>query len=121
MKPISLISFLSFVVLICIHIHLYADRGSVPFEPHVQIFEPNQRALIAWNGSEEILLLTTDLYASESTKILEVLPLPSEPVVEEGNIEVFRKATELINEKLAVPSRLSTSRSKTKGIDKNSR
>ena len=78
-----------------------ADRGSIPFHPWVKIFEPDQRAMIAWNGSEEILLLSTDLRASEPTKVLEVIPLPSEPQVEEGDVEVFRKATELINRKLA--------------------
>lgn len=79
----------------------WADRGSIPFKPGVEIFEPNQRALIAWNGEEEILLLSTDLAASESTLVLEVLPLPSEPVVKKGDVEVFAKATALINRKLA--------------------
>ena len=78
-----------------------ADRGSIPFDPHVRIFEPNQRAMIAWNGAEEILLLSTDLRASGPTKVLEVIPLPSEPKVTKGDVEVFRKATELINRKLA--------------------
>ncbi|MDH5468364.1 MAG: DUF2330 domain-containing protein, partial [Candidatus Aminicenantes bacterium] len=79
---------------------LKADRGSIPFKPHVKVFEPNQRAMIAWNGLEEILLLTTDLKASEPTKVLEVIPLPSEPVVKKGDIEVFQKATALINSKI---------------------
>lgn len=79
---------------------LHADRGSIPFKPHVKIFEPTQRAVIAWNGEEEILLLSTDLRASEPTKVLEVMPLPSEPAVKKGDVEVFRKATELINRKL---------------------
>ena len=79
---------------------IHADRGSIPFKPHVKIFEPNQRAMIAWNGLEEILLLTTDLKASEPTKVLEVIPLPSEPVVKKGDVEVFRKATALINSKI---------------------
>jgi len=78
----------------------YADRGSIPFKPHVKVFEPTQRALIAWNGQEEILLLSTDLKASEPTKILEVIPLPSEPEVKKGDVEVFKKATALINQKL---------------------
>ena len=78
-----------------------ADRGSIPFRPHVQIFEPVQRAMIAWNGDEEILLLSTDLRASEPTKVLEVLPLPAEPTVAKGDTEVFRRATDLINRKLA--------------------
>ena len=120
MKPRALVSILILVlaVLIFVHLPLYADKGSIPFNANVQIFEPNQRAMIAWNGYEEILLLTTDLYASESTKVLEVIPLPSEPVVTKGDIEVFWKAIDLINEKLAVPYRLSTSRSKTEGIEK---
>ena len=79
---------------------IYADRGSIPFKPNVKIFEPIQRAMIAWDGKEEILLLSTDLKASESTKVLEVIPLPSEPIVKKGDVEVFRKATALINRKL---------------------
>jgi len=78
----------------------WADRGSIPFKPWVKIFEPNQRAMIAWNGREQILLLSTDLRASEPTKVLEVIPLPAEPKVSKGDVEVFRKATELINRKL---------------------
>jgi hypothetical protein len=56
--------------------------------------------MIAWNGDEEILLLSTDLRASEPTKVLEVIPLPAEPKVTKGDVEVFRKATALINSKL---------------------
>jgi len=77
-----------------------ADRGSIPFDPQVTIFEPTQRAMIAWNGKEEILLLSTDLRASKPTKVLEVIPLPNEPKVAKGDVEVFRKATALINKKL---------------------
>lgn len=76
-----------------------ADRGSIPFLPDVEIFEPNQRAMIAWNGDEEILLLSTDLHASKPTKVLEVIPLPAEPKVKKGDVETFRKATALINER----------------------
>ena len=78
----------------------FANRGMMPVNPNVQIFEPNQRAMIAWNGDVEILLLSTDLRASDSTMILEVLPLPSEPDVKKGDLETFRKATDLINKKL---------------------
>jgi len=79
---------------------LYADRGSIPFNPNAKIFEPTQRAMIVWNGQEEILLLSTDLKASEPTKVLEVIPLPSEPVVKKGDVEVFKKAAALVNRKL---------------------
>jgi hypothetical protein len=93
----------------------YADRGSIPFRPGVRVFEPEQRAMIAWNGKEEILLLSTDLRASEATEVLEVLPLPSEPKVKKGDIEVFRRATKLINEKLRRRPKLSRAGVRTKG------
>lgn len=78
----------------------FANRGMMPFNPYVQIFEPNQRAMIAWNGTDQILLLSTDLHASDSTRVLEVMPLPAEPEVKKGDLETFRKATDLINRKL---------------------
>ena len=76
------------------------NRGLMPFDPGIQVFEPNQRAMIAWNGAEEILLLSTDLHASDSTMVLEVLPVPAEPQVQKGDLETFRRATELINRKI---------------------
>ena len=77
-----------------------ADRGAIPFQPEVTIFEPTQRALIAWNGDEEILILSTDLRASRATKVLEVMPFPAEPQVRKGDVGVFRRAVKLINSKI---------------------
>ena len=79
---------------------LHADCGSIPFHPEVKISEPRQRAMIAWNGTEEILLLSTDMVASGKTKVLRIIPFPSEPVVKIGDVEVFRKAIKLINQKI---------------------
>jgi len=89
------------IILLLVGFPLLADRGSIPFIPDVKIFEPNQRAMIAWNGTEEILLLSTDLHASKPTQVLEVIPLPAKPTVKKGDAEVFVKATRLINSKLA--------------------
>lgn len=85
----------------------FANRGMIPVNPNIIIFEPTQRAMIAWDGTQEILLLSTDLRASDSTLLLEVLPLPSEPEVKKGDLETFRKATDLINSKLRVAATLS--------------
>jgi len=87
-------------VLSCLAFTASADMGSIPFESNVEIFEPKQNALIAWNGEEEILLLSTDLKASAPTKILEVIPLPAEPEVKEGDMETFARAVTIINMKL---------------------
>jgi len=66
-----------------------ADRGMLPIIPGISVYEPGQKAIIAWSGSKEILILSTDVYADESTKVLEVLPLPSKPVVKDGNFKSF--------------------------------
>lgn len=79
---------------------LVGDMGSIPFKPWVSVFEPHQRAILAFNGHEQILILSTDLRASEPTKVLEILPLPSEPKIKEADPRVFDEATELINKKL---------------------
>ncbi len=94
MKKVFIISLFTGILFI------KADRGPIPFKPWVKIFEPNQKALICWNGKEELMVLTTDLHASEETQILEVLPLPSKPEVKKGNKEVFEKCIELINRRL---------------------
>jgi hypothetical protein len=66
--------------------------------------------MIAWNGKEEILLLSTDMRASDSTQVLEVLPLPAEPTVKKGDIETFKKATHLINRKIRAQHSLMSKR-----------
>ena len=86
----------------------FSNRGMIPFNPDVKIFEPHQRAMIAWNGNEEILLLSTDLSASDSTQVLEVLPIISEPEVKKGDLATFRKATDLINKKIHAPLKKGT-------------
>jgi len=80
--------------------YCFANRGMLPFFPGIRIFEPKQRALIAWDGEEEILLLSTDVRASKATQVLEVLPLPSEPAVKKGKLALFWRIQDLISRKL---------------------
>jgi hypothetical protein len=55
---------------------------------------------MAFNGKEQILILTTDLQADRETKVLEVMPLPSEPKVTKADATIFRRASALIGRKL---------------------
>ncbi len=72
----------------------------IAFDPlEVSVFEPKQRALILWNGEEEILLLSTDQAATRPAPILEVIPLPAEPKVELGKFETFQNAQALVIKK----------------------
>ena len=100
MKKVSI--FLVALLLLCAS-HLFADGGFIALKNGVRMFKPNQRAMIAWSGSKEILLLSTDMRASEATQVLEVVPLPSEPKVTKGDVETFRRATALINRKIHKP------------------
>jgi len=75
-----------------------ADRGMVPFDGTVSIFESGQKAIIAWNGTEEILILATDVYGDSATSVLEVIPLPSNPTIELGNVSSFETINRLISD-----------------------
>jgi hypothetical protein len=64
--------------------------GMVPVVPSVSIYEPGQKAIIAWNGQEEILILSTDVSAADETFVLEIMPLPSNPKkIEKASFESF--------------------------------
>jgi hypothetical protein len=72
----------------------------VQFDPmDVVVFEPGQRAIILWNGVEEILFLSTEIRTSEPISILEVIPFPSEPEVSLGDFETFQRMQRLLIEK----------------------
>ncbi len=79
--------------------------GAVPFEPSAEISRPRQTALIAYDGTTEILLLSTDLRASKPTTVLEVLPFPSRPTVSEGDVDAITRADRHVMETLAARRR----------------
>lgn len=82
-----------------------ADRGMVVIDPPHMIFtESSQQAIIAWDGSEEILLLSTDVSSSGSARVLEVLPVPNNVTeVVEGSLESFTNLERLLAEKIPTP------------------
>lgn len=89
------------MLMACALAPVLADRGMVALAD-VSVYGPGQKAIVAWNGYEEVLILSTDVYAEERTTILEVLPLPSEPdMVEEADRVSFDKVQELLGQKMA--------------------
>ncbi len=58
--------------------NVLADRGMLPLAD-VSVFGPGQKAIVAWNGVDEVLILSTDVYADSRSTILGILPLPSKP------------------------------------------
>ena len=96
MTEIVVVWLLVVVGLVC-NVNVLADKGSVGIS-HVEIpiYEPGQKAIICWDGTEELLILTTDIKASQPTKALEILPLPSEPKIQTCNISVFETLKSLV-------------------------
>ncbi len=91
----SIIVVFMFVTAFCVP-SVFADRGLIPVYPDVSVYEPGQKAVVAWNGTEEILILSTDVTSSEQTFVVELLPLPSEPKVEAASFSSFETIQGLI-------------------------
>lgn len=74
-----------------------ADRGGwhVDTEP-VTLTESGQKAIIGWDGQNQVLCLATDVSASRNTKLIEFLPLPSQPKVALGDRESFNAVERLL-------------------------
>ena len=88
---------LIFIVLAVLTVSpVHGDRGLIPVSPDVSVYEPGQKAIIAWNGQDEILILSTDVTSSKQTLVLELLPLPSEPKVESASFQSFVEIQRLI-------------------------
>jgi hypothetical protein len=105
--------------------YVYADCGPIPYPPvpgpvdpydpyqpypdglprvpynaryfkSVRISEPSQKAVIAWDGRQEVMVLTTELESTAPARVLEVMPLPARPKVEKGDAQLFEKAMEVV-------------------------
>ncbi len=95
--PSQLVLALLLLLLLSVFPTALADRGIIPIDPDVSVYEPGQKAIIAWNGDEEILILSTDVNAGGETHALEVMPLPSSPkAIEEASFESFVEIESLI-------------------------
>ncbi len=96
---LSALFFILFILLVpFVSLTAVADGGLIPFH-NLSVFEPGQKAIIAWDGETEIMILSVDVFSTDDTKALHMVPFPSLPVVNLGDISVFEKMEELINSK----------------------
>jgi len=105
------------MAVLCSTPNVYADRGIIPVKPHIPIYEPGQKAIIAWNGIEEIMILSTDVTATEDTMILEILPLPSKPKVEAASFESFKILEKIVSDKFMIKARSYGAELEFKGLE----
>jgi len=97
----EIVLFAAFFSLVLILPPASANRGSMGIGPgNVRLEESGQNAIVAWNGNEEVIILSTDMKSSEPVLVLEVIPLPSNPrKVEQGKPGSFTKLADIINRK----------------------
>lgn len=76
-----------------------ADRGPVTWQENVSLSQESQKAIILHNGTEEVLILGTELKASSEIDLLEFIPLPSDPEVGLAKGDPFAAVSRLISGK----------------------
>ena len=71
---------------------------SPELEKHISL--PSQKAAIAWDGENEILIISTKIKGENLTNIAWIIPIPSEtkPVVEKGDVKIFKDISYLFSE-----------------------
>jgi len=74
-----------------------------PVAYRMTIQEPSQKAVLAWNQKEQIMVLSTELKSSRKGKLLEIMPLPSRPKLSKGDADLFDKTLKLFRSKHNLP------------------
>ena len=72
-----------------------ADTGQI-HASDATVSETSQKAIILHNGTEEVLILGTDIQADRKTGILRFIPFPFEPQVSLAPDNVFETVAELL-------------------------
>ncbi len=76
---------------------LYADMGAIVPKESVKVNEPGQKAIIAYDGFEEILILSTDLSANSKNKVIRFIPFPYKPQITPVKKNCFFNLEKIIN------------------------
>ena len=74
-----------------------ADMGAIVPVETVSIDEPAQRAIIGFDGFEEVLILQTEIEISKSSRVLRFIPLPSKPEIKPGSNSSFKELKKIIS------------------------
>jgi len=69
-------------------VYVQGDGGYIPMM-NINVYEPGQNAIICWNGEEERMYLSINIYADEPTEGIHFVPFPSLPKVSLGDFETF--------------------------------
>ncbi|MBZ9569688.1 DUF2330 domain-containing protein [Patescibacteria group bacterium] len=95
--------FLIISLILLIPAFIFADGGMVYWPPDIHLDQSAQHAIVAWNGEEEIIILSNDVKSDAEAIALRIIPLPSNPSeIKEGSFDSFEKLVEIMNKKLNI-------------------
>jgi hypothetical protein len=100
------ISFSTALAILLINLGVaLADGGVMIWPPTIHVQQTDQNAIVAWNGTTELLTLSTNLIKpanSANVTLLHVVPLPAQPGdIKEEDPGVFSKMVTLLNAKIS--------------------
>jgi hypothetical protein len=61
----------------------------ISLSPSISVYEPGQKAILAWNGEKEVMILSTNVKGTGNSKVLEIVPFYNKPEIEEANFDSF--------------------------------
>ena len=100
MKKVYFYLLISFLILVFPSL-ASTDGGMVIWPPTIHLDQSAQNAIVAWNGDEEIIILSINIESSANATALRIIPLPSNPLeIKEGSFESFEKLVEIMNTKI---------------------
>ncbi len=88
--------FFMILLLALFSTYAFSDMGAIVPDENIDLTEPAQRAIIAHDGFEEILILSTDFDTSKSTKIVRFIPFPSEAKISQPEVNPFSNLKNII-------------------------
>lgn len=96
---------------------VYADGWYVS-DSEIHLQEPNQKAVIYWDGDRETMFISSSLKSDTISNFAWIVPLQSstKPIVEAGNIEIFKDVVGFFA-KPEDTNNLNSMRLKSGGID----
>lgn len=99
MKKLSVYVLLLLVISPFFAQKVCADKGPVLLQENVRLSQDSQKAIILHNGTQETLILGTELRSDRDIELLEFIPFPSEPSVELAKGDPFSSVSKLITDK----------------------
>lgn len=89
------------LVAILFSASVMADGGLIPYPYDAPVSEPEQQAVILWDGGKETLVLSTKIKSAESFDLVWLIPIESstKPEVTSSDMRVYSKFNDFFREK----------------------